>query len=597
MQIKFVHVYFFLFLASVWIGRVCAQQEYTAGLPPEVMQALQAIPIQPAQPAVPPVVPEQPAPGSAPAPMVTPMQPAPVEPAPYVAPTAPAQYVQPSAPAPAPTTFGQPAAPAGQYTAPTYEAPGQVQQQSYDPTYGAPGQTQQPTYQQPYAGAEQVQQPSYDPTYEVPGQTQQPAYDPGVAPAYGVSGQVQQPSYDSTGQTQQPAPTYGVPGQVQQPAYDPGVAPAYGVPGQVQQQQYQAPYTAPAPAPYTPPVPVGPPPVGAAPSAPTKIFEPDRPTAQVAVPSELKGIDTLDIDEPGGNWVVKRVWWEKAEEKVNKIEDVVDSIMDARGEFFEKRNKADNELFDPFYLEVGLEQGQLGEIMDYLMRELQEKKEKQVRLSKEKRDFIKVLEEQKKRLKQLKSDIEAVIKIENVGIDEAITQLVEQMNKARAYKKEARELFTEIGKVLDHNRARDLFYKIEEKWQNVKSIKAYIASELTEHVEELISTAKQQMERIKEALDELEKKGVSFKEQQEKLEQKAEAKQELKERQVELEMQQEQQVGWFTTISSSIMSWIAGTWDWISSFWTTGEEAEVQPMPQAVEEPVDPTTPKAGEAA
>ena len=75
-----------------------------------------------------------------------------------------------------------------------------------------------------------------------------------------------------------------------------------------------------------------------------EVIPEDKPTEAPLVPSELKGIDTLEVDEPGGNWLVKRMWWEKAEEKMERLDSVIDAIMESRMVFFEKRDKSDSEL-------------------------------------------------------------------------------------------------------------------------------------------------------------------------------------------------------------------------------------------------------------
>ena len=42
---------------------------------------------------------------------------------------------------------------------------------------------------------------------------------------------------------------------------------------------------------------------------------------------EIKGIDTVDINEPKGNWLYKRIWWEKAERTYEKIKQLTDKYF------------------------------------------------------------------------------------------------------------------------------------------------------------------------------------------------------------------------------------------------------------------------------
>ena len=469
--------------------------------------------------------------------------------------------------------------------------PGQV------PVSGVPGYTD-PTQTPGYTGVQQ-QIPGQVPVSGVPGYT-----DPTQIPGYtGVQQQI-------PGQV----PVSGVPGYAdptQTPGYTgvqqqfPGQMPASGVPGYTDLTQtpgytgvqQQIPGQVPASGAYASPSVVPTMPIAPQATVSVDTLKPDEPTAKAAVPSELKGIDTLDVDEAGGNWLIKRMWWEKAEKKIDKIEEEVDGIMDSRSAFYEKRDKTDTEVLDSFYIDVGIDQGKMQEIIEFLLQELKEKREKDASLSVQERAFVKKLEEQKKVLDQLKANIDGVRKVDS-AIDEAITKLIEQINKARKYKKEARSVLKEIGSVLDHNKARELYFKIEGASQSIKAIKAYISGEFESHFDETISVAKKQISQIKKDLDSLEQKGISFKQQLKKIE--AESEQEKKEKELldreeeltaELETMKEQEHGWLGTIISYIMMPIKAVWSWISSLWSS-TDLEVE-QEEIVEGPVQDPVPVA----
>ncbi|MCK5632818.1 hypothetical protein KAH94_03650 [bacterium] len=320
----------------------------------------------------------------------------------------------------------------------------------------------------------------------------------------------------------------------------------------------------------------------------------DRPVKGKPIPSELKGIDTLEVDESGGNWLIKRMWWEKAEEKMDKIEEAVDTIMDSRMVFFEKRDQVDLELFDPFYVEIGFDQGQLEEITTSLLNEISDKKRKQEVLERQERSILKEIKEQKKVLKQLQFDVVAIRKLDG-SVDEVLTKLVEQINIARKYKKEARAFFKEIGRVLDHDRARELYYKMDASWQSIKEISSYIDGTFTQHFEKIIKNAQLQIDRIKKTMDDLEQKGLSFKEQFRKI--RGEEEKEKKEK-IELATQDkdepfEQKTRWLNSVISMITAPLYVAWNWISSWWSNAEKKiaiaedmnKFEKAPSEVEEP------------
>src|ERR1700733_9711008 len=70
------------------------------------------------------------------------------------------------------------------------------------------------------------------------------------------------------------------------------------------------------------------------------------------------GIDTVSLEDPQGNWLFKRIWWERAEERYEKIRLLVDAIWESRTIFFIKRNELDRNVLDPFYLNIGVSQGE-----------------------------------------------------------------------------------------------------------------------------------------------------------------------------------------------------------------------------------------------
>ncbi|GEM_PF-1925844 len=350
-------------------------------------------------------------------------------------------------------------------------------------------------------------------------------------------------------------------------------APAVGVPAEPKKGAVVLPAEAPQQeaAPPAPPVKKGPKPKEEA----EKIAE-DK---SAPVPSEFKGIDTLEVDDPGGNWLVKRMWWERAETRMEKIEAEVDKIMESRMVFFKKRDTADSKTFDPFYVEIGLDQGQLEEVSSYLINELKEKREKQESLSRKEREFLKKLEDKKEDLVKIEKQVVAVRELDN-SIDDALTQLVEQINLARKYKKTAQALFKKIGKILDHDKARELYYKMDASWQSIKDIGKYINGTFSKHFNKIIQNAQQQTARIKASMDVLEKEGLGFKEQFKKLQggdtekQKEEKQKKRLALQKELEKDTQKSPGWFGRVISSVKSTFNSIWNWISSWWKKPKKEE-----------------------
>src|SRR5204862_4884212 len=74
---------------------------------------------------------------------------------------------------------------------------------------------------------------------------------------------------------------------------------------------------------------------------------------------EPVGIDTVSLENPQGNWLFKRIWWERAEDRYEKIRNLVDAIFEQRNTFFKERNQLDRNILDPFYMSIGIDRGEL----------------------------------------------------------------------------------------------------------------------------------------------------------------------------------------------------------------------------------------------
>jgi len=226
----------------------------------------------------------------------------------------------------------------------------------------------------------------------------------------------------------------------------------------------------------------------------------------------IEGLDTVSVKEPEGNWLLKRIWWEKAKKKYAKIKRFASKIADLQLGFIEKRNNINRDVFDPFYVTVGLDQGQLTEVISSLMEKLKELREKEGSLDKKERVFFETLKSEEKTLKQLKLDVASIRNL-NAAIDDDIKKLVTQINRSRRYEEEALQIFFDIAKVLNHKKARELYYQMASLWRNIKSIDGYIRGKFSRHFDTVIENAKTQVERIKGIAADFKNKGLDLKKQ------------------------------------------------------------------------------------
>ncbi len=282
--------------------------------------------------------------------------------------------------------------------------------------------------------------------------------------------------------------------------------------------------------------------------------------AQEILDAEIKGLDTVDLSEPQGNWLFKRIWWERAEEKFEKIRAAVDSILESRLQFLTKRVAIERDTLDPFFITTGLSQGEMDQVLSQLIAYLQNIKEDDV---KEGQNLLSTLLEEKKNLEQLKQDVQSVVSLNN-ELDIVLAKIIEQINKMRVYEEESWKAFKEISRVLSDKRARELFYIMNTYARNINDIQIYIDKTLGQHFSMIEEKMKSVMDKIDKAIAVLKEKGIDFKKQTEEI-QKAERERLATSCSIKREEQEEtaviSQKGTVEVIGSYITSTIASIWD------------------------------------
>lgn len=267
---------------------------------------------------------------------------------------------------------------------------------------------------------------------------------------------------------------------------------------------------------------------------------------------EESGIDTVSLQNPQGNWLFKRIWWERAEERYEKIRALVDAVWESRTTFFVKRNELDRNILDPFYLNIGIGQGELQEILSELVDFLDKKREQQGDLNEQERMLYEVIVTEEDALKQLQLDIQAVANLDR-SIDEALGTLMNQINRVRQFEQQAWQNFREIARILDDTKARELYYIIEGTARNIKNISNYLEQSFLKHFNILINETTKHIARIQNQIKSLKEKGVNFKRQSELLKQ-PEPISPQEEEEYEEEVKPKPKQGWFGWITSGIQN-------------------------------------------
>lgn len=274
-------------------------------------------------------------------------------------------------------------------------------------------------------------------------------------------------------------------------------------------------------------------------------------------PAMVIDVDAMDIvGEPQGNWLLKRYWWQKAERLYETIAQMVEKALDLRFSFDAKRNELDRNLFIPFYRKVGITQGELMEIISSLVDRIEEGRLEEGQLSVDEREFLAILEKEKSTLDQLQQNITALTELDN-AIDDATIKLAEQLNLCRSYLQQARDSLQEIKRELSDKNARELYYSMDALAKNVNDIYQYTMHQFTFYFNQLITQAKEQVERITQSVDILKEKGINLKKELQALNLREMEKEAAEaEESIPKSVEKEKISGWFSSFSTSVFDWI-----------------------------------------
>lgn len=230
----------------------------------------------------------------------------------------------------------------------------------------------------------------------------------------------------------------------------------------------------------------------------------------------ILGIDTVSLEEPQGNWLFKRIWWERAQETYEKVRILVTQIMDYRMEFFMHRSEVNRTVLDPFYSQVGFAQGQLKEVIERVLQALQSEKSNTMVLDSSEKVLNNDVETTKDILERFKLDVEMVHRLD-LSIDKSLEQLVAECNKVRTYEQEAWQSYKQIGQELSDSKARELFYYLDVHMRYIKDIQRYLQQDFARYFQDLIRQISSETNRLLGIVNKLKEQGIDFKKQISKL--------------------------------------------------------------------------------
>ena len=228
---------------------------------------------------------------------------------------------------------------------------------------------------------------------------------------------------------------------------------------------------------------------------------------------EEEGIDTLE--QEGGNWLLKRQALEKTIDVIEKIKDVFTKTLESRIDYLVKRNKIDRS-FDLFSNAIGFELGDLNQLLSRLVTQLKEERTKEGDLTEEERTLLADVESKIKELKDLKSILKSITDMD-ASLDDSIMQVENEINVSNSYQTRAWRNFQMIKKVLNDEKAEELYLQTESLLKNMQDILTYLKGDLLTYFNSVIESLTQDMDKVKEKIKELTSKGINLQDEAKKI--------------------------------------------------------------------------------
>ncbi|HJM68878.1 MAG TPA: hypothetical protein QGF02_02950 [Candidatus Babeliales bacterium] len=244
---------------------------------------------------------------------------------------------------------------------------------------------------------------------------------------------------------------------------------------------------------------------------------------------EAAGLDTEN--KASGNWVLKKQYFEEAQDTFSKIRNINDSLLKKQMDYIDKSADVEKKV-DAAFVTTGFDQGELSKLLDILHDQLEHERKEAGELSEPEREFARTLKEKQEKIKQIKLDLKAVGELDDT-VQSSVKKVSQQIKVARDYENKAWENFKKIGQILDHVEAHKLFYEVHGHYTSVQKIAEYINQGLWKSVVANADKVGSQLDKISSSIEALKAKGLDLKEEMVKFQQQDEKAEEERKKEEE----------------------------------------------------------------
>ncbi len=219
-------------------------------------------------------------------------------------------------------------------------------------------------------------------------------------------------------------------------------------------------------------------------------------------------LDNTEFDG-GGNWLNKRIWYERSQVVFDEIRSMVNAIGDLRIQFSNEVNAVGQKI-DSFWETVDYTKGQLDDKFKEMLIRLETEQKLTGDLSPEERNLQVTIKQELTVVEQIGKDIKAIHDVDD-KIDDTFKQALKTIDECRDYESKSWDSFKAVGKELDDKKARNIYYQMNNYKQNIDQKSNYLKTTLLPYLHNvLVAKVEMNISKINQAVATLKTKGIDL---------------------------------------------------------------------------------------
>lgn len=316
---------------------------------------------------------------------------------------------------------------------------------------------------------------------------------------------------------------------------------------------------------------------------------------QISAPTQAASASAGDVsisdEEKGetGNWLKKKEWVKQGRELESAIHELLVEAQAAKVSLYEKQGGGIEKDLEQFQQESGMSYGEV----DGIVAEVQAYLDKRLAKARDEKDTEPIVkptgevvaplsvyelqdqvDARKVELEQLKLDMAYVGDLDK-ALSERIKKSEEMVDYILKHSQEADQVLAKMWHIIDHSKARQKYYEMNDHYEKIKAAVAYLKGDLSQNFEQVVTEIRNQMRKCSESIKKLEDKDLIIKSRKQRLDdirakQKEAEEAAAKKLEAPKKSRKDQQeksffVAWYDSVSEAFSDF----WKWVTGFFAS----------------------------